>query len=122
LKTLTRSIRALATRIQRAAFRDQSKARLSKLCLNAVLIEDLEGEQHAGDLMAYAPWQDGVVDTFSGTLRRGIVFYDDYLGTVHARALWNNKTYVVRMGVLNGIHTMVDLLDAELNDIYLWRA
>jgi hypothetical protein len=89
---------------------------MMKLCMNAALIDDREGGQHAGHLMAYAPCQNGFIDTSSGALLRAMVFYDDCLETVHARALWNHKTYVVYTGVLNGIHAMVALLDAEPNE------
>jgi hypothetical protein len=86
-----------------------------KLCVNAVLVDDCDGGQHAVHIMAYAPCQDGVVDTSSGALKRTVVFYDDCLGTVHARSLWNNKTCVIHMGLLNVFSAMSDLLDTELN-------
>jgi hypothetical protein len=89
---------------------------MQKLCVNAVLIDDREGGQHTGHLMAYAPCEDGAVDTSSGALARAIVFYDDCLGTVHARALWTNRTYVIKTGVVCALEAMVQLLNDKLND------
>jgi len=53
---------------------------MMKLCWNAVLVDDQEGCQHAGVLLAHAPCEDGVVDTSSDALTRAIVFHDDCLG------------------------------------------
>jgi hypothetical protein len=90
---------------------------MRKLCVNAVRIDDQDGAQDAGHLMAYAPWKDGVVDTSSESLSQGIVFCDDCQETVHAHALSKNKAHIIRTGVLDGIYAMADLLDAELNEI-----
>jgi hypothetical protein len=87
-----------------------------KLCWNAVLVDDQEDCQHAGVLLAYARCEDGVVDTSSDALMRATVFHDDCLGTVHARVLWTNQTYVVSTGVLGALETMVRLLDQHLDD------
>jgi hypothetical protein len=107
----------LATQVQREAFHGDEKSGMRKLCVNAVLIDDQDGGQDAGHLMAYAPWKDDVVDTSSGSLSQRIVFSDDCQEAVLARALSKNKTHVIRTGVLDGIHAMADLLDAELNEI-----
>jgi hypothetical protein len=89
---------------------------MMKLCWSAVLVDDQEGHQHTGILLAYAPCEDGVVDTSSTALTRAIVFHEDCQGTAHVRILWTGQHYVVNTGVLAALDAMVKLLNQHLNE------
>jgi hypothetical protein len=86
-----------------------------ELRANAVLVDDQEGGEHVGILLARMPVNDGAIDTSSPSLSHAPVFYDDCQGTVYAHALWTNQTYVIKTGILDTLHAMTILLDQLSN-------